>query len=268
MAIGWRRANHREDVGLLLVGQNLGMARTRSLGQGPLQTLLLVACPDPAHGGLSAAHGGGHVAGGPALIQQQQDPYARQRAGRDHPLAGQTFKVASLGRREVDGMRVFARLAALPTFGLHSRERQASRSPSAVAALVRQGAAWDHKREIRTRFTPAAGPGEEQAWHRYYSTLYYDIWSNIHYGYVGMACEFTADGLLDGAGLEQLGSDLVRLTRPRSTAGVSGMRRFDDSLRPRRHPHRDHALPRRGNEHEAGERGGGHVELSSKPYLP
>lgn len=134
--------------------------------------------------------------------------------------------------------------------------------------LVRQGAAWDHKEQIRTTFTPAVGPNEEQAWHRYYSTLYYyDIWSNIHYGYVGMACGFTASGLLDGAGLEQIGSDLGRLTLPRSTAGVSGMRRFDDSS--------DRAAIRIGTALYPAEVTSAklvsevvrNVEVSSKPYM-
>lgn len=151
-------------------------------------------------------------------------------------------------------------------------DQQISTKAAAVAnwtLLVRQGAAWDHKREIRTRLTPAVGPGEEQAWHRYYSTLYYyDIWSNIHYGYVGMACGFTANGLLDGAGLEQIGSDLVRLTRPRSTAGVSGMRRFDDPS--------DRAAIRIGIALYPAEATSaklvsdavGSPEISSKPYRP
>lgn len=151
-------------------------------------------------------------------------------------------------------------------------DQQLSTKVAAVASwtlLVRQGAIWDHKERIRTMFTPAVGPGEEQAWHRYYSTLYYyDIWSNIHYGYVGMACGFTADGLLDGAGLEQIGSDLTRRQLPRLSAGVSGMRRFDDSS--------DRAAIRIGIALYPAEATSaklvsevvGNLEVSSKPYVP
>ncbi len=41
------------------------------------------------------------------------------------------------------------------------------------------------------------------------STLYrFDIWSNIHYGYVGRATGFSQPELTGGAGIEQIGSDL------------------------------------------------------------
>ena len=38
---------------------------------------------------------------------------------------------------------------------------------------------------------------------------YHDIWSNIHYGYVGTAAGFTESELLDGAGLKQIVTDLL-----------------------------------------------------------
>lgn len=59
---------------------------------------------------------------------------------------------------------------------------------------------------------------------------FYDIWSNIHYGYVGRYIGFSEDSLLDGAGLAQYGSDLAELKWPenRSDTNGSGLRRFDD----------------------------------------
>jgi Bacterial toxin 44 len=92
---------------------------------------------------------------------------------------------------------------------------------------VMQGAPWDHKPHIRRTFNPRRAPGE-QVWHAHGRIEYfYDVWSNIHYGYVGMACAFSEDALLDGAGLEQIGSDLARLQLPGRRFG-SGMRHFDD----------------------------------------
>lgn len=94
----------------------------------------------------------------------------------------------------------------------------------AWAEKVRTGAEWDHKPFIRSNFHPAV-PNGTQEWHHHQGYVYYyDIWSNIHYGYVGTACGFSQSALLDGAGLEQLGSLPWRM-RP----GVSGLRRFDDS---------------------------------------
>jgi hypothetical protein len=93
---------------------------------------------------------------------------------------------------------------------------------------VRQNGDWDHKPKIAARFHPRV-PGGLQHWHLYGSTLYfYDVWSNIHYGYVGRAAGFSDATLLDGAGVEQLGSDLARLNLPSRSAGVDGLRAFDD----------------------------------------
>jgi hypothetical protein len=98
----------------------------------------------------------------------------------------------------------------------------------AWAMKVRQNGEWDHKPKIAALFHPRS-PGGLQHWHLYGSTLYfYDVWSNIHYGYVGRAAGFSASTLLDGAGLEQMGSDLARLNRPARSAGVSGLRAWDD----------------------------------------
>lgn len=104
---------------------------------------------------------------------------------------------------------------------------------SGVAALmlwtskVMQNAEWDHKPKLRRMFaSPSTGTS---VWHAYGSTQYfYDIWSNIHYGYVGAAAGFSEAVLLDGAGLEQIGSDLVRRQWPKSAGVASGLRRFDD----------------------------------------
>lgn len=95
-------------------------------------------------------------------------------------------------------------------------------------AKVMQNAAWDHKPKIRARFpSPTTHTG---IWHTYDKTRYfYDIWSNIHYGYVGAAAGFDESILLDGAGLEQIGTDLLRRHWPTRTPGIEGLRAFDDA---------------------------------------
>lgn len=92
---------------------------------------------------------------------------------------------------------------------------------------VRQDGAWDHKPIIARRFNPA-NPGGEQHYHRYEDRVYfYDVWSNLHYGFVGRACGFSAAELLDGAGIEQIASDLLRGNGPQASPGVQGMRQYD-----------------------------------------
>ncbi|AZC35158.1 polymorphic toxin type 44 domain-containing protein [Pseudomonas chlororaphis] len=93
---------------------------------------------------------------------------------------------------------------------------------------VGQGRPWDHKPKLQAMF--------KDIWHKQGDYDYfYDIWSNIHYGYVGLAGGFSESILLDGAGVEQIGSDLYRqirdsekFHRPRRTEGVEGMRAWDD----------------------------------------
>lgn len=97
------------------------------------------------------------------------------------------------------------------------------------ALKVRQDGDWDHKPQIARRFNPR-NPGGLQHWHLYGDTLYYyEVWSNLHYGYVGRAAGFSGSVLLDGAGAEQIVSTLGRLKRPQRSPGVSGMRAWDDA---------------------------------------
>ncbi|EPC01926.1 hypothetical protein L861_19950 [Litchfieldella anticariensis FP35 = DSM 16096] len=96
--------------------------------------------------------------------------------------------------------------------------------------MVMQGHAWDHKSDIQDKFH-TLGKSSYQYHHKYKNHEYfYDIWSNIHYGYMGLFCGFSRDALLDGAGLEQVGSDLRRFQLPTDRSVVNGeeLRRFDD----------------------------------------
>jgi hypothetical protein len=84
---------------------------------------------------------------------------------------------------------------------------------------------WDHKPYILKTFN-FKNLKEPQKRHKLGDFNYYhDIWSNIHYGYVGTAAGFTESELLDGAGLEQIGTDLFRFNLPHKKG--KGLRGFD-----------------------------------------
>ncbi|WP_415767157.1 polymorphic toxin type 44 domain-containing protein [Pseudomonas sp. ZB1P45] len=94
---------------------------------------------------------------------------------------------------------------------------------------VGQGQDWDHKPKLAKLF---GAPWHKQGAYDFY----YDIWSNIHYGYVGLAGGLSDSVQLDGAGVEQIGSDSWRFLKdpkrfdgPRRTEGVEGMRAWDDA---------------------------------------
>ncbi|MGE1152306.1 polymorphic toxin type 44 domain-containing protein [Pseudomonas kitaguniensis] len=99
---------------------------------------------------------------------------------------------------------------------------------------VGQNRPWDHKPKIRKLF---GGFWQKQGKYDYF----YDIWSNIHYGYVGRVAGFSESVLADGAGAEQIVSDswgkVSDLTKPPETRkhrgphraeNVDGLRAWDD----------------------------------------
>lgn len=94
---------------------------------------------------------------------------------------------------------------------------------------VGQNRPWDHKPIFLKRYKGIA-------WHKQgFYDYFHDIWSNIHYGYIGLAAGFSESVLMDGAGLEQIGSDIVRKFQaweknpgPHRSAEVAGLRAWDD----------------------------------------
>ncbi|WP_413705355.1 polymorphic toxin type 44 domain-containing protein [Pseudomonas sp. Pseusp16] len=97
------------------------------------------------------------------------------------------------------------------------------------AERVGQNRSWDHKPKIKANF----GGDVRHKQGRY--DYFYDIWSNIHYGYVGMAAGFSERVLLDGAGAEQIISDAVRKLQdwenrpgPNRSEDIKGLRAWDD----------------------------------------
>jgi hypothetical protein len=97
---------------------------------------------------------------------------------------------------------------------------------------VMQNGPWDHKPIIAKTFV-RQGLSTQQD-HIYLDkdfneyAVFYDIWSNFHYGYVCLACGFDESTMLHGAGLEQIGSDLGRGNIPSINVTESGAASFDD----------------------------------------
>jgi hypothetical protein len=94
---------------------------------------------------------------------------------------------------------------------------------------VGQGRKWDHKVELAKKYDGVVY--HKQGDYDYF----YDIWSNIHYGYVGRAGGLSESALSDGAGLEQIASESVRKIFdwgkrqwPHAAEGVDGLRAYDD----------------------------------------
>ncbi len=97
--------------------------------------------------------------------------------------------------------------------------------------MVQQDGPWDPKPYIRTHGEPQYSHRIGEWWY------YYDIWGNIMFGYLGTAAGFSESELLEGAGLEQIGSDLrycVRdllrgepCTLPCRERGVTGLKAWD-----------------------------------------
>lgn len=64
--------------------------------------------------------------------------------------------------------------------------------------LVRSGAVWDHKPYISSTY---GNWSEDPTYRREY---FFDVWSNLHYGYIGKSVGFSQWELLNGAGAAQV----------------------------------------------------------------
>lgn len=74
--------------------------------------------------------------------------------------------------------------------------------------LVKAKAKWDHKPKIDETFGRWSCNKEEDLPLKFY----FDLWSNIHYGYVGRYVGFSEWTLLNGAGVAQIGDNNKDLT--------------------------------------------------------
>ncbi|WP_241149847.1 polymorphic toxin type 44 domain-containing protein, partial [Pseudomonas viridiflava] len=123
----------------------------------------------------------------------------------------------------------YLRLGSQPDFHTLALAKQA-RAFALWTERVGQNRPWDHKLKIKKKF--GGDVHHKQGAYDYY----YDIWSNIHYGYIGTAAGFSKAVLLDGAGLEQIASDAVRFALnpsrrrgPHRFENIEGLRAWDDA---------------------------------------
>lgn len=147
-----------------------------------------------------------------------------------HPTVLEMKKLTSF-----DATKEHAKLQKAPWYArLLPPNLQAMQIGNTAAAMalwaerVGQNRPWDHKMTIGQQF---GGPWQKQGQVDYF----YDIWSNIHYGYVGRAAGLSESVLLDGAGLEQVASDSIRKIQkweerkgPHRSADIKGLRAWDD----------------------------------------
>jgi uncharacterized Zn-binding protein involved in type VI secretion len=98
---------------------------------------------------------------------------------------------------------LLARMGGRPNFNHIALAKKAA-AFAIWAGKVGQDQEWDHKPKLKKLFNGAY-------WHKQGRYMYfYDIWSNIHYGYVGIIGGISERVLLDGAGAEQIVSDSIR----------------------------------------------------------
>ncbi len=115
-----------------------------------------------------------------------------------------------------------------PISGANHRSRSKITAAELWIGQVNTGKPWDHKLKIREKFKhvavhrplpPPSNTWSETYYHKYKEYDYYlDIWSNIHYGYVGRSVGFTANELITGSNIAQYVSDAVRLEMSGDTA--------------------------------------------------
>ncbi|AZG84872.1 hypothetical protein N032_03845 [Pseudomonas syringae pv. pisi str. PP1] len=142
---------------------------------------------------------------------------------------------AAAKMKEYETLPFYLRLGPGPDFYSMAAGMQA-KAFAIWAERVGQNRPWDHKPIIRRTI---GGVWHKQGKYEYF----YDIWSNVHYGYIGMAGGLSESALLDGAGAEQIISDAGRkvdevftkpkaqweLPGPNRSGDVDGLRAWDDA---------------------------------------
>ncbi|MGP9417468.1 polymorphic toxin type 44 domain-containing protein [Ewingella sp. AOP9-I1-14] len=87
---------------------------------------------------------------------------------------------------------------------------------------VKTGSIWDHKHLIKSKFSEVAVERQLKSrqiskshYHKYKNHDYfYVVWSNIHYGYVGLSTGFSVETLLAGSNMEQIRTSIDSVKDP------------------------------------------------------
>lgn len=138
--------------------------------------------------------------------------------------------------KEYEALPFYLRLGPSPDFYSMAAGMQA-KAFAIWAERVGQNRPWDHKPILAVKYDGVVY--HKQGDYDYF----YDIWSNIHYGYVGRVGGLSESILLDGAGAEQIVSDTLRkaveflqkpkeerkLPGPNRSADIDGLRAWDDA---------------------------------------
>ena len=121
-------------------------------------------------------------------------------------------------------------------FGQPIRNPETQRNPIISLKLwynmVDTNKPWDHKWQLvqddrfnknskitvhrPLRSNKPNSPLSKSHYHKYKDYDYfYDVWSNIHYGYVGLSVGFSEQALLSGSWVQQAGSDIISAFKER-----------------------------------------------------
>ena len=124
--------------------------------------------------------------------------------------------------RKFQALPWYARLAGPPNFNSIALAKKLE-AMAIWTKQVGQNMEWDHKPKLEAMYNGVVR--HKQGKYDYF----YDIWSNIHYGYIGIAAGLSESVLLDGAGAEQIASDTLRKaeelwTKPKEDRKLLGPR--------------------------------------------
>lgn len=91
------------------------------------------------------------------------------------------------------------------------------------ASLVGPKKPWDHKPSIIPAFGSYSLDAEKG------KSYFFDIWSNMHYGYVGRVAGFTNTELINGAAIAQAIDDILDTIKQSLDKIIEGITQFDPS---------------------------------------
>jgi hypothetical protein len=144
----------------------------------------------------------------PPLSRSWTAPICQQPTPVLHPvlayIVGEMQKNAASGAvQDIHDINVLAaRLFLLGPLGLAAAEIEKARAYDKWKDLVNEGHVWDHKSYIKKTWTAYQTIDFKTIGKAEKIEFFLDIWSNIHYGYVGLAAAFTELELIQGSNIQ------------------------------------------------------------------